>query len=175
MPRNLEVVTTAVHPLTSRPKQKGTLLLLAIALFKLVKGAALIAAGVAAQKLMHANDVPTTIYHWLDLLRLDPENRAVRMVIRPLLEISPGELKVARFGTFAYAALLLTEGVGLCLRKKWAEYFTIIATSGLIPLELYELARGVTAAKIWVLVVNVVIVAYLVWFIRRNRHAEAAT
>src|SRR5690348_2681055 len=37
---------------------------------------------------------------------------------------------------FAYAALMATEGVGLYLRRAWARWFTIIATSSLIPLEV---------------------------------------
>ena len=63
----------------------------------------------------------------------------------------------------------LTEGTGLLLRKRWAEYFTIITTGGLIPLELYELSRHVTAVKIAVLIVNVAIVAYLVARVRKTR------
>jgi hypothetical protein len=37
------------------------------------------------------------------------------------------------------------EGVGLWLRKRWAEWLTVIATSLLVPLELYELVRRATA------------------------------
>jgi hypothetical protein len=44
-----------------------------------------------------------------------------------------------------YAGLLLTEGLGLLLRKRWAEYLTIITTAGLIPIELYEMSRRATA------------------------------
>jgi uncharacterized membrane protein (DUF2068 family) len=51
---------------------------------------------------------------------------------------SLGELSVR---TFLYAGLFTTEGIGLLLRKCWAEYFTIVTTGGLIPLEVYELWR----------------------------------
>jgi uncharacterized membrane protein (DUF2068 family) len=66
---------------------------------------------------------------------------------------------------------LLTEGVGLLLRKRWAEYFTIITTAGLIPLELYELAKHVTAAKIAILIINIAIVVYLVVRVRSEQTA----
>src|SRR5579864_1208304 len=33
----------------------------------------------------------------------------------------------------AFSALMGTEGVGLYLRKKWARWFTIIATGSLVP------------------------------------------
>jgi len=45
---------------------------------------------------------------------------------------------------------MLTEGVGLALRKRWAEYLTIIATSSLIPLEVYELIQHFSVMKILV-------------------------
>ncbi len=54
------------------------------------------------------------------------------------------------------------------LRKRWAEYFTIITTAGLIPLEVYEINRHVTAPKIVVLLINVAIVVYLVARIGRK-------
>jgi uncharacterized membrane protein (DUF2068 family) len=81
-------------------------------------------------------------------------------------------LKVASVGTFVYAGLLLTEGAGLLLQKGWAEYFTIITTGALVPLEVYELVRHVTAAKIIVLIVNVAIVVYLVVRVRSRSHSH---
>ena len=54
------------------------------------------------------------------------------------------------------------------LRKRWAEYFTIITTAGLIPLEVYEIHRHLTATRIVVLLVNVAIVIYLVTRVRRK-------
>jgi uncharacterized membrane protein (DUF2068 family) len=62
---------------------------------------------------------------------------------------------------FGYAALLGTEGVGLYLRKPWSRWFTIAATSSLIPIEIYEIVRELHAVRVLVLVVNVAIVAYL--------------
>ena len=62
---------------------------------------------------------------------------------------------------FGYAALMGTEGTALYLRKAWARWLTIIATSSLIPIELYEIAREVHPIRIVVLLVNVAIVIYL--------------
>jgi len=79
------------------------------------------------------------------------------------------KLEELSIGSFFYSALLLTEGVGLWLKKRWAEYFTIITTCSLIPLELYEIEKRVTVTRIVLLAVNVAIVSYL--FIQlRKRH-----
>jgi uncharacterized membrane protein (DUF2068 family) len=72
------------------------------------------------------------------------------------------------FGTFFYAALLLTEGVGLALGKRWAEYFTIIVTSSFIPLEIYQIFHHANVAKIVVLLINVAVVWYLALELRRH-------
>jgi uncharacterized membrane protein (DUF2068 family) len=62
---------------------------------------------------------------------------------------------------FGYAALMGTEGIGLYLRKPWARWFTIIATSSLIPVEVYEIVREVHLLRVVILVVNVAVVVYL--------------
>ena len=63
---------------------------------------------------------------------------------------------------FGYAALMGTEGIGLYLRKPWSRWFTIGATSSLIPIEIYEIIRELRSARVLVLIANVAIVVYLV-------------
>src|SRR5580692_13176121 len=137
--------------------RKSSSALVLIALFKLVKAILLFAAGIGAAKLLH-RDVAATVLRWVDILRVDPDNRFIHRILSRLLSVTPAQLKAASAGTFVYAGLLLTEGTGLLLRKRWAEYFTVITTAGLIPLEVYEITRRVTAAKIAVLIINVAIV-----------------
>jgi uncharacterized membrane protein (DUF2068 family) len=145
--------------------QNATTLVL-IAVFKLVKGILLVFAGIGALKLLH-RDVAETVAHWVDILRVDPDNRFLHGMLSRLLSVSPKQLEAASVGTFVYAALLLTEGTGLLLRKRWAEFFTIITTAGLIPLEVYEIIRHLTVAKVVVLLINIAIVLYLVMRVRR--------
>ncbi len=125
----------------------------------------LLAVGIGALRLLH-RDVAEVVSHWADVLRLDPGNRYIHSMLSRVIAVSPKQLRAASVGTFIYSALLLTEGTGLLLRKKWAEYFTIITTAGLIPLEVYEVHRHVSPAKIAVLLINVAIVIYLVARVR---------
>jgi uncharacterized membrane protein (DUF2068 family) len=148
-----------------RPTATGVLL---IGIFKLVKGLLLVAVGVGAVKLLH-KDVAATITHWVEILRVDPDNRLIHRLVEKAFSVSPKQLKELSVGTFFYASLLLTEGVGLLLRKRWAEYFTVITTGVFIPLEVYELARRFTPARVGVLAVNVAIVWYLVRRLRSVR------
>src|SRR3984957_5226501 len=148
------------------PNRSVTIFL--IALFKLTKGGLLVIVGIGAHRLLH-RDVAETVAHWVDILRVDPDNRYIHRLLTHVLAVTPAQLKAASVGTFIYAGLLLTEGTGLLLRKRWAEYFTIITTAGLIPLEIYEISRHVTFAKFAVLVVNVAIVIYLVAHVRETK------
>jgi uncharacterized membrane protein (DUF2068 family) len=136
-----------------------------IGIFKLIKALLLIAIGIGVIKLLH-KDIAGTVMHWIEVLRVDPENRYVHRLLVKIFRVTPKQLRELSVGTFLYAGLFATEGVGLLLRKRWAEYFTIVTTGALIPLEIFELARHLTATKLVVALVNVLIVWYLVARVR---------
>ena len=121
--------------------------ILLIAIFKLMKGVLLVAAGIGAMRLLH-KDVGDVVERWIDVLRVDPDNHYVHAFLVKAVAVDDRTLKEISAGTFAYAALFLTEGAGLLLRKRWAQYFTIIVTISFLPLEVYELARHPSAAKV---------------------------
>jgi uncharacterized membrane protein (DUF2068 family) len=141
--------------------------LLLIAIFKIFKGLALVAVGIGALRLLH-KDVAAETERWIELLRVDPHNHYIHRVLEKLSILDARKLKELSVGTFFYSALYLTEGIGLALRKRWAEYFTIVSTSLFIPLEIYELVKHVSLAKGILLLANAGIVAYLVVELRRT-------
>src|SRR5213083_732415 len=122
----------------SKTKDKRSAALLAIALFKLFKCLLLVSVGVGSIRKLH-KDIGETVQHWVDVLYVDPDNHFFHAIITNVLAVTPKQLEALSIGTFFYAALLLTEGVGLLLRKYWAEYFTVITAALFIPLELYEI------------------------------------
>jgi len=146
----------------------GTILRL-IALFKLLKAALLIAVGVGALKLLH-RDMGSTLDHWIVMSGLDPGNRWVERGIEKASNLSHAKVKALGIVSFIYAGLFLTEGIGLWLMKRWAEWFTIIITSSLVPVEIYELYRHPTISKILVLIINIAVVLYLIYRIRNPAH-----
>ncbi len=150
---------------SKQSSRSSSLVLVAIGIFKLFKALLLVAVGIGAIRLLH-KDVSDTAMHWTRVLRVDPDNRVVHGILTRIFRVTPKELKELSLGTFFYAGLFATEGVGLLLRKRWAEYFTIVTTGGLIPLEIFELTRHFTVAKLAVTFVNVLIVWYLVLRVR---------
>ena len=149
-------------------KSSHNRLLRLIAIFKLLKAGLLIAVGVGALKLLH-KDVAGAVEHWAELLRLDPNSHYMDSAIAKASNITPDKIRVLGLGSMIYAGLFLTEGIGLWLEKRWAEWFTVFITSSLIPVEIYEISRRTTPAKIAVLLINFAIVAYLVSRIRGKK------
>jgi uncharacterized membrane protein (DUF2068 family) len=70
-------------------------------------------------------------------------------------------ITILALSAIAYAALEATEGVGLAMRRRWAEYLTVIATGILIPYEAYEVIRHPTLFKVGALALNLAVVGYL--------------
>jgi uncharacterized membrane protein (DUF2068 family) len=163
------MVARATLPRKASKKQSSkepfSFVLFLIGVFKLFKALLLIVAGIGAIRLLH-KDLASTAMHWVQVLRVDPDNRYIHGVLVRIFRVTPRQLRELSVGTFIYAGLFLTEGFGLLLRKHWAEYFTIITTGLFIPLEIYELARHFTVTKLVVTVINVLIVWYLVVRVR---------
>ena len=146
-------------------------LLRLISVFKFLKAALLIAAGIGILKLVHA-DVVAQAIHWTRRFGLDPGSRIVNYVIERLTSTPPRRIRELGIGTFLYAGLFLTEGIGLWLLKRWGEWFTVIATGSLIPIEVYELVRRPNLIKTGVLMINIAVVVYLIVQIKRERHQD---
>ena len=138
-----------------------------IGAFKLAKGLVLVVVGLGTLRLVH-HDLTETAVTLTHRLHLNPGNRYVDLALSHLLSLDPRRLWAISAGTFLYAGLFLTEGVGLLLRRRWAEYFTVIVTGSLIPLELYELTRRISGIRLVVLAVNLAIVWYLITVLRRH-------
>ena len=142
-----------------------------IAAFKFVEALTMLATGLAALKLLQPQVLPLLML-WADTLPVGhTEQHVSQHVLAWLTGLEPRRIKEAGIAAFLLSSIFLVEGIGLWLRKRWAEWLTVVATSIFIPLELHEIAMRPTAARFVVLVVNLAVVAYLV---RQIRVKEAA-
>ena len=146
-------------------KSSDDRLLRLIAIFKFFKAGLLIALGIGLFRLLH-KDVGDALMRWSEALRLDPGNHFVNLALEKAAHVSPAQVKKLGLGSFLYAGLFLTEGTGLWLGKRWGEWFTVIVTSSLVPLEIYEIYRHFSYAKVVVLALNIAIVFYLIYHMR---------
>jgi len=80
-----------------------------------------------------------------------------------LLSLRAHTLRTVGVALILYAALEGVEAVGLWLTKRWAEYLTFVATTILLPLEVYEIVNRVSVLKVIGFLVNLAIVIYLLF------------
>ena len=142
--------------------------LLLIGLFKLGKAILFFLMGVGAIHLLH-KDLGDELMRLVTALKFDSENKVVTLLLEKVDLIDTHRLKEISLATFAYSALALTEGVGLMLEKVWAEYLTLFLTISFLPWELYELARRPNWFRLSLLLINLAVLWYLVWLLRRKK------
>lgn len=143
------------------------LLLRAIAAFKFLKAALLIATGVGALHLVN-KDLTQVAGNLVRQFHLDPGNRYVALALEHSAHLTPRRLQGLGIAAFIYAALFMVEGIGLWSLKRWGEWITVVITSSLLPVEIYELWHRPSVAKSAVLALNVLIVGYLAWRLRKS-------
>jgi uncharacterized membrane protein (DUF2068 family) len=81
--------------------------------------------------------------------------------LQKLLSAQVGTLQTVAAVALAYALLEGAEAFGLWYQRRWAEYLTFLATTALLPLEVYELVHRLSPFKVGAFVINVAVVIYL--------------
>jgi uncharacterized membrane protein (DUF2068 family) len=136
-----------------------------IALFKLTKVALLMAVGLGALQLLDP-EFTARAQRWAAALATSSDRRLVQELLARALGLSPGRLEVLALAALLYAALFATEGVGLWLGRRWAEYLTTVATLSFVPIEIFEILQRFTPLRVGALGLNVAVAAYLVYRLR---------
>jgi uncharacterized membrane protein (DUF2068 family) len=143
------------------------LVLRLIAVERSLRGVILVVAGVYL--LFHlSTDFGRLAERIIRSIDIDPRQHFFHRIVARLHRLRARELRIAGIAAIGYGTLELVEGVGLWLDRLWAEYLTVIATSLLIPFELYELVLHPTVWKAGGILVNVLIVLYLARSLRRR-------
>ncbi|MFM9904234.1 MAG: DUF2127 domain-containing protein [Pyrinomonadaceae bacterium] len=142
-----------------------------ISLTKMLKGVLLLVVGFRVLTLL-GTDVHAMAMDFVTRHGIDAANRYVEAALERLAGV--GNTQLIQFSTiaFIYAALVLTEGIGLWFQKRWAEYMTAYLTAAFIPFELYELYERFTWVRIAILVLNIFVVWYLATRLRDERKEE---
>jgi uncharacterized membrane protein (DUF2068 family) len=147
-----------------------------IAAAKLLKAILLFAVAFGFHRLIQGNSggdntqAQETFERWVKVIRVDPGGHYAHLVINAVTGMSEHRMHQLQIATILYGLLFGTEGTGLLLRKRWAEYLTIVSTTVFLPLEVIELMKPEhRVIKASLLLLNLLIVAYLVWNVFRNR------
>jgi uncharacterized membrane protein (DUF2068 family) len=131
-----------------------------IVAFKAFKTTLLLVLGVTLVRTARRDPV-AVVLHVARAVHLPVTSRLFERALTAAFHLTPGTESVLAAVAFGYAILMGTEGVGLYLRRSWARWFTIIATSSLIPFEAFEIVREPRPLRVLVLLANVGVVWYL--------------
>ncbi len=132
-----------------------------IACWKLLHAVFFTAVGFGLLRLRHHNVVEFLNTNIIVPYHLNPEGRFVDWVLAKAEVLAP-HIVLLGWAAFFYAALFAAEGIGLYLRRHWAEYLVVIVTGSLLPLEIYELFLKIALWKFAAVTGNLLIVIYLV-------------
>ena len=139
-----------------------------LAVGKLVEGIALCAVAFELVDLI-SQDLGVVLEQWVLRLHADPHHPLIATLIGRAHAIETATLEEYAAITALFGNLNLVQGVGLWLRKRWAEHVCAWSTGILIPLEMHEAYVERHVAQLAMLVVNAAIVWYLVRRIRTRR------
>lgn len=143
-----------------------------IAIAKLVKGLLVVAIGLGAFRLIN-RDLAESARNLTTHFRIDPENHYVRRLIEKLANIDAAHLRDYGVVSLLFAAELFTEGIGLWLNQNWAKYMVLVGTGFFIPFEAVACFRRFSWEHLLLFAVNVAIVVYVAFVVRREHTAPA--
>jgi uncharacterized membrane protein (DUF2068 family) len=146
-----------------------------IAVFKILKGVLLQSVGISLHFLNSRTNWLDAISDWAgDELALVHSRPALYLLNQLQHVVAGGQLRVTGLLSLFYAAVLFTEGTGVYLQQRWAEFLMIFATAALIPFEVHHLWHRPSTIAALVLAVNCVIVWFLYFVLRREKHEPPA-
>jgi uncharacterized membrane protein (DUF2068 family) len=164
------VIEEATEPKILRPRNRVRYLKL-IALFKIGKGVLLLVIGFSLLFLNARTGWLDNMSDWAADEILLKHSRVVVYLLAKLQDVlAGGALRATGFLALFYAAVLFTEGIGVYLQKRWAEYFMVFATGALIPLEVRHIYYRPSVAAVTILLIN----CFIVWFLYRVLRREPA-
>src|SRR5215470_1847101 len=135
-----------------------------IALFKIAKGVLLLVLGVSLVFLNMRTRWMNAISDWTADEILMEHSRAVAWLLHKLQAVlAGGVLRATGFLALFYSAVLFTEGIGVYMEQRWAEWLMIFATAALIPLEVRHIWHRPGLVGVLILLAN----CFIVWFLYR--------
>jgi uncharacterized membrane protein (DUF2068 family) len=143
----------------------------AVAIYEAAKGVLVLVAGFGVLALM-GQDLQYYAEELVDHLHLNPAKGYPRIFIDAAANVSDGKLWMFAAFAVAYAVVRWIEAYGLWRARRWAEWFAVLSGAIYVPAELYGLVHHVSPLKVMLLILNVGIVAYMLyilWRLERDR------
>ena len=147
-----------------------------IGLFKIAKGMLLLALGASLLFLNARTRWMDALSNWIADEILLKHSKPVAYLLHKLQAVlAGGTLKATGLLALFYTAVLFTEGTGVYMQQRWAEFLMIFATATLIPIEIRHLWHRPGLVGALILLANCLIVWFLYRVLRRDKAKARAT
>jgi uncharacterized membrane protein (DUF2068 family) len=144
-----------------------------IAAVKLAKGVALAGVALGLFSIVH-KDLDQLAQQFIEFMRISPENHYAKLLLEKAGVIEPHSILKAGIATAFYAAILLSEGVGLWIGASWAEYVVVVTTGFFVPEEILSMVHQPGLAKAVMIAANAAILGYVVALVWKKRWGKGA-
>lgn len=142
-----------------------------VALFEGAKGLLVLFVGFGILALIH-EDLHSFAEQLVRQFHLNPARHYPRIFIDATNHLTDARLWAIAFSSLLYSVVRFVEAIGLWLQRQWAKWFGFLTGAMYIPVELFEIIRGVTWPKATVLIVNTAIVGYLSYVLYRTKQSR---
>lgn len=143
-----------------------------VATLEAIKGALVLAAALGLLSVIH-QDLRTVAAELIGHLYLSPASHAARMFLDAAERFEDVRVQWLAVLAFCYALLRFVEAYGLWYARRWAEWLAATSCAIYLPLEMVELARGITWMKVGTFTFNVALFVYMTWRLWSARKREA--
>jgi uncharacterized membrane protein (DUF2068 family) len=137
-------------------------------MFEAAKGLLVLFAGFGLLAFIH-KDLHLAAEQLVRHLHINPARHYPRIFIDAANQLNDVHLWVIAFSALLYSMVRFVEAFGLWKQRQWAEWFALLTGGMYIPVELFEITRGVTWPKATVLTINAAIVIYMAYVLYRSR------
>ena len=139
----------------------------AVAMMEALKGLVVFAAGFGLLALLH-HDVRRVAVSLVTHLHLDPEAHYTGLFVNAAARLTDARLWAGAALALAYSVIRADEAYGLWHDRRWAAWLGAFSGAIYLPIEVYEAWHKPGTVKAATLLLNVAVVAYLVWTLRQR-------
>ena len=138
-----------------------------MALLEALKSVIVFGAGFGLLSLVH-RDVRHVAVSLVTRLHIDPQRHSAGVFLNAAAQVTDTRLWAFAALALAYSVLRATEAYGLWRQRRWAAWLGAASGAIYVPVEIYELIEKPSQLKAATLLLNIGVVVYLLWSLRRT-------
>jgi uncharacterized membrane protein (DUF2068 family) len=139
----------------------------AVALLEGTKALLVLFAGFGLLSLIH-HDVGSAAAGLVRHMHLNPAHHYPHIFIDAVNNLTDSRLIGLAGLALLYSVVRGIQAYGLWHERIWAEWFGVVSGAIYLPIEIYELTKGVTWPRMLVLALNICVVLFLAAMVRRS-------